>query len=173
MTPLDLPLPNPRPAVRRAGALGVLMVVLLTNGCASGATSTPAPDSIAEVASASPESPTPIPTLEATTEEATEAPSGAVTIAVGPGPRFTPDQITAPAGTVVFFLDTQQIDEGIVHNLVIATAVGELPLAKSANLTQEHSVTFTVHDMGPGTYEFWCTFEGHLEGGMKGKLTIT
>jgi plastocyanin len=173
MTPLDLPLPNPSPAVRRAGALGVLMVALLTNGCASGATSTPASDSIAEVASAGPEAPTPIPTLEATTEEATEAPSGAITMTVGPGPRFTPDQITAPAGTVVFFLDTQQIDEGIVHNLVIATAIGELPLAKSATLTHEHSVTFTVRDMEPGTYEFWCTFEGHLEGGMKGTLTIT
>lgn len=98
-------------------------------------------------------------------------PSDAITIAIPGGPRFTPDQLTAQAGTVVFFLDMQEAD--VVHNMLIASEVGDPPLAKSAVLEPGQSVIFTVHGLEPGSYEFWCTFEGHLAGGMKGTLTVT
>jgi uncharacterized cupredoxin-like copper-binding protein len=137
-------------------------------GCAAPAASLPASSSAAETASPSPSA---IPTLEATTEEAAEAPPGAITVTVGPGPDFAPDDITAAAGTVVFFLDARPAD--IIHNMVIAINIGDVPLAKSANLEGGQTVIFTVHDLEPGTYEFWCSFPGHLESGMRGTLTIT
>jgi uncharacterized cupredoxin-like copper-binding protein len=140
---------------------------MVVAGCAAPATSITASSSAAETASASP---TAVPTLEATTEEAAEAPPGAITIAV-PGPDFVPNEITAPAGTVVFFLDARPAD--ILHNMVIAINAGDVPLAKSANLEAGQTVVFTVHGIEPGTYEFWCTFPGHFEAGMRGTLTIT
>jgi uncharacterized cupredoxin-like copper-binding protein len=147
------------------------MVALIVAGCAAPAASIPESSSAAEAASPSSiATPTAVPTLEATTEEAAEAPRGAITIAV-PGPDFVPNEITAPAGTVVFFLDARPAD--ILHNMVIAINAGDLPLAKSANLEAGRTVVFTVHGIAPGTYEFWCTFPGHFEAGMKGTLTIT
>ena len=146
--------------VYRIGRLGVLAVALAATGCAAPAATTPAASSVASSPSTSEAvTETPVPTLEATTEDATEAPAGAITVTIT-GLSFNPDQLTAPAGTVVFFIDTQQLNEDIHHNMTIAPEIGDLPLAKSAVLTHEHSVVFKVHDMEPGIYQFWCTFEG-------------
>jgi uncharacterized cupredoxin-like copper-binding protein len=160
------------PHVRRdAYPIGLLSVALVVAACAGPATSVP-PSSAAATESPSPiATPTAIPTLEASTEEAVEAPPGAISVTVGPGPDYVPADITAPAGTVVFFLDARQAD--VLHNVVIAINAGDLPLAKSANLDAGTAAVFTVHDLEPGTYEFWCTFPGHFEAGMKGTLTIT
>ena len=35
------------------------------------------------------------------------------------------------------------------------------------------SVLFTVKDMPPGTYTFWCEVERHASLGMVGTLTVT
>ena len=149
----------------------VLIVALVVTGCAAPGASGPVSSSAAENASPSTiATPTAIPTLEATTEEASETPSGAITVAVGHGPYFVPADITAPAGTVTFFLDATQAD--VLHNMVIAINAGDLPLAKSANLEAGRAVVFTVHGLEPGTYEIWCSFPGHFEAGMRGTLTI-
>jgi plastocyanin len=171
LRPPKLPLPYPRRGVYPIGRLGILIVALVVAGCAAPATSVP-PSSAAETDSPEPiATPTAIPTLEASTEEAAEAPPGAIAVIVGPGPDFVPADITAPAGTVAFFLDARQAD--VLHNMVIAINAGDVALAKSANLDAGMAAVFTVHGLEPGTYEVWCSFPGHFEAGMKGTLTIT
>ena len=168
----DLRVPYPHRAPYRIELLGVLIVAVWLAGCAAPIASLPASGTAAETSSPSQlATPTAIPTLEATTEEAAEAPPDAIPVIVGPGPDFVPADISAPAGTVVFFLDARPAD--VLHNMVIAIDAGDVPLAKSANLEAGQAVIFTVHGLEPGTYEFWCSFPGHFESGMKGTLTIT
>jgi plastocyanin len=163
-------------------------VALSASACASAspAASTPATatstvptaaPSVAAVASPSraPAS-TPIPTLTSTTEAATVAPSGAVSIKMteDAGPRFAPDVVTAKAGTVAFFLtNVLNTDAGpIDHSMAIGPELHK-PLAGSTFIHVENSAVFTVEGLTPGTYRFWCQVQDHAAKGMVGTLTIT
>jgi plastocyanin len=103
--------------------------------------------------------------------EADTAPPGAVTITID-GLKFLPDELTVKAGTVVFFLDTTA---GLYpHNMLIGAGPAEgPPLATSQTLSETQSAIFTVHDLPPGTYTFWCSLRDHVLAGMKGTLTVT
>ncbi len=107
--------------------------------------------------------PTPIPTLASTTEPASVAPAGAVHIAMGvpdAQPRFTPDKATAKAGTVVIYLENVPGTIGAPdHNMRIGPAIGQV-LAATPNIRAKETVTFTVKDLAPGTYLYWCAVLG-------------
>lgn len=119
---------------------------------------------------------TPIPTLSSTTEEATVAPSGAISFKLteDAGPRFQPDQATAKAGNVVIFLqNVLNVDAGpFAHNMAIGPKI-HVPLANSLIIYSERSAVFTVEGLTPGTYTFWCRVQDHATKGMVGTLTIT
>jgi plastocyanin len=121
--------------------------------------------------------PTPIPTLASTTENATVAPSGAILIemkALGGGSaRFAPDQTTAKTGTVVFFLkNVRGVLMQVDHNMVIGPEIYKV-LARSSFVRAEESAIFTVQGLTPGSYTFWCEVGTHAANGQVGTLTVT
>jgi plastocyanin len=131
-----------------------------------------------------PPAPTPAPTLASTSTVATKAPKGAIPVvltAIDPDhglPVFQPDNLTAKAGTVVFFLQNVPPPWGSPdHNMWIGPSIG-VPLAGSTDLKPKTNVIFTVKGLTPGSYMFWCTIAApdgntHASYGMKGTLTIT
>lgn len=118
----------------------------------------------------------PMPTLSSTTEDATVAPSGAISLKLteDAGPRFQPDQATSKAGNVVIFLENVlNVDAGpFDHNMAIGPKL-RVPLAASQVIRSERSAVFTVEGLTPGTYTFWCQVQDHAAKGMVGTLTIT
>ena len=118
------------------------------------------------------------PTLQATVEEASEAPAGAIDILMTDGPDFDPKEVTAAAGDLVFFLRSAEVNGRIVHNFFIGSDVDRPPLAKGPTLQAGDSVVFTVYGIEPGTYTYWCTVpsidgQPHWQHGMIGTLTVT
>lgn len=105
------------------------------------------------------------------------------------GPRFQPDNVTAKAGTVVFFLENVPSATLLPdHNMRIGPAcVSFYPdgsvrtghvLAGTPDIGPKEMATFTVNGLTPGTYVFWCSVEAgdagnHASNGMVGILTIT
>lgn len=117
--------------------------------------------------------PTPAPTLVSTSEKASQAPPDAVSIdmgAFGP-PRFTPDQVTAKAGEVVFFLKNVGDQYEGYHDFVIGPVLYQ-GLARSPTINGGESVIFTIEDLPAGIYAFWCEVEQHASLGMVGALTV-
>lgn len=118
------------------------------------------------------------PTLRATTVEATDAPAGAISVVLTDDPGFDPNEITAEAGDLVFFLHSDQANQGIVHNFFLGSDVHSPPLAKGPTLQRGESAIFTVYGIEPGTYTYWCSVpgrdgQGHWYNGMIGTLTVT
>jgi uncharacterized cupredoxin-like copper-binding protein len=108
--------------------------------------------------------------LQTDTTEADEAPPGAIDVQAGFGPKFVPKRITAAAGTVVFFLHNLPT-EPVQHSFIIGKKLYE-PIAIGPTLSPRESVIFTVFDLEPGQYVFWCAIEDHAADGMTGTLTI-
>ena len=154
-----------------------LTVAILMFGCAApsaqSATGTPA-GSIAGEPSVSA-----APTLAFTVQEADQAPAGAIEILLTFGPVFEPEEVSAAAGTIVFFLQNDQGDgPPAAHNFLLGTSMEEPPLAASPTLSSGQAVVFTVEGVEPGTYTYWCTVPGpdgrsHAVYGMVGTLTVT
>ena len=86
------------------------------------------------------------------------------------GPKYTPDGVSAAAGTVTFFLDNVPVLP-VEHNMAIGPQPGTV-LARSGFVRANKSAVFTVDGLTPGTYTFWCEVADHLERGMVGTLTI-
>lgn len=161
----------------------LLAVVFATGGCGSSGASTVTDAIPATVppssgaASASPPAPTPDPTpdptLASTSEEASEAPPDAISIDMGVfgPPRFGPDQVTARAGEVVFFLENVGDQCEGYHDFVVGPALYQ-GLARSSTIKGGESVIFTIEDLPAGTYAFWCEVEQHASLGMVGTLTV-
>ena len=88
---------------------------------------------------------------------------------------FVPDEATAKAGTVTFFLRNVP---GDAHNFLLGTAVDTPPLAKSPVMISSETGILTIEDLAPGTYAYWCTVPDplgtpHWQDGMVGTLTVT
>jgi plastocyanin len=79
----------------------------------------------------------------------------------------------AAADTVTFFLDTSNVEAGVLHNVKIGPAMPPaLAIAESERFDREQSVVFTVSGLAPGTYAFWCSVGEHYAYGMHGTLTV-
>ena len=122
------------------------------------------------------------PTLTASFEEANsfaDPPAGSIEIVMTFGPKFEPEEATATAGTVTFFLVNDKGDGlPIAHNFLLGTAVDAPPLASSPVMGSGEAGILTVQDLEPGTYAYWCTIAGpdgnpHSHQGMVGTLTVT
>ena len=156
----------------------LVAVTIAVGGCGSAGATTSTTSTVATSPTAAP---TAIPTLASTTEQASQAPTGSIPIKMAlpnAEPRFEPDSVTAKAGTVVFFLENVPGAIGSPdHNMRIGPAVGQV-LAATPNVRAKGTVTFTVSDLAPGTYLYWCSVVGldgnsHAYNGMVGTLTVT
>ena len=83
---------------------------------------------------------------------------------------FTPNNLSAPAGKVVFFLVNDGKSQS--HDMVIRDSTGKR-LAASDLISVGDSVVFTVANIAAGSYSIFCDQPGHEGSGMKGTLTIT
>lgn len=112
---------------------------------------------------------------------------------------FDREEITVPNGLVT--LTFKNMAEAVQHNWVLVnggddvakeinaaaqaqsraarSAEGALPPADTPGLllatpmlNPGEEITVTFQPPGPGTYEFICTFPGHYEAGMRGKLIV-
>jgi plastocyanin len=146
-------------------SFALTVVLVAVSSCSQQAATSPS-GSVAPSASA----------VQGTTEEATEAPPGAIVVTVGHArSRFDPDQITAPAGTLTFFIDHvgTEAEGSESHQMSIGLEVGQLPLVASDIIKPGHSAVFTVTGLGPGSYFYWCYVNSHYAEGMVGTLTVT
>jgi uncharacterized cupredoxin-like copper-binding protein len=84
--------------------------------------------------------------------------------------KFTPSDVSVPAGKVVFFLVND--GNGTSHDLVIQDSTGKT-IAKSELVSAGDSVVLTVDNIAAGTYTILCDQPGHEASGMKGTLTVT
>ena len=93
-------------------------------------------------------------------------------------PVYQPNNLTAKAGTVVFFLqNVPAVFAAPDHNMMIGPSVGTT-LAGSTDVKRSRDVIFTVKGLTPGSYVFWCSIVApdgntHATHGMMGSLTIT
>ena len=72
---------------------------------------------------------------------------------------------TVKAGTVTIKLVN---DSPLEHNVAVAQGARELGRSD----TVQGSETELKVDLRPGTYEFYCTVDGHRAAGMEGTLTV-
>jgi uncharacterized cupredoxin-like copper-binding protein len=63
-------------------------------------------------------------------------------------------------------------DDSVRHDMIVGDAVGHR-FASSDRVDPGHDLVFTIDDLPPGTYKFWCSVGVHAASGMKGILTIT
>ena len=116
-------------------------------------------------------------------EAANQAPAGAIAIEMkgeAETPRYAPPTITVPSGKVVLYLVNVPIappNFGPAHNVVIGPVVGGEALAASETVQAGKSGVFTLDNVPPGTYAFWCTVSAghapHYTNGQVGTLTVT
>jgi plastocyanin len=112
--------------------------------------------------------------LTATTAPAETAPANAITVEMSSF-MFDPSEITAPPGTVTFFL--QNVGAGNDptalqrHNLAIGLDRDHV-LASSDYISAGKAAIFTVDGLEPGAYMVWCTVPHHAENGMVGTLIV-
>lgn len=175
---------NPDEAMNQRTTARLLALSIAVGGCSSSAmtNSDPAPSqTMPPPTSAASRSPlvgaatsTPGPTLKTTTEVTTKAPPGAISIEMGvtTPPRYKPDQLTAKAGDVVFFLKNGKGVFRAHHDMVIGPELYQV-LARSSQVKTGDSVLFTVQGLPAGTYRYWCEVERHASIGMVGTLTVT
>jgi plastocyanin len=82
---------------------------------------------------------------------------------------FSPSDITAPHGKVVFYL----VNTGTVsHDMIIRDSTKNR-VAGSDLVSAGDSFVFTVDAIAAGSYTFFCDQPGHETSGMHGTLTIT
>jgi plastocyanin len=122
------------------------------------------------------------PSVTGTTETVDQAPAGALEVQVSAVTvKFHPDELTAPAGTIVIFIHnetTNTVGES-PHNMMIGVDLPPTPALVGSSLVQPgESATFTVVGLEPGTYRFWCSYASqdygsHHAAGMVGTLTVT
>ena len=112
--------------------------------------------------------------LTATTAPAETAPADAITVEMSSF-MYDPSDITAPPGTVTFFLQNVGAGDDPIalqrHNLAIGLDQDHV-LASSGYVDAGEAAIFTVEGLEPGTYTVWCTVPHHAENGMVGTLIV-
>ena len=97
----------------------------------------------------------------------TPATGGASTVKVGESEyKLTPSSVNAKAGSATFEVTN---DGKIPHDLEIEGSGVE---KKTATIQPGGNAKLTV-DLKPGTYEMYCTIDGHKDLGMEGKVTVS
>ena len=115
------------------------------------------------------------------TEAASAPPAGAITVGMSSF-KFTPDKLTAKAGTLVLYLVNEEpllrpgatSDEQLenMHSLAVQNESG-LTIAVSDRIEGTKTATFTVEALPAGQYTIVCRISGHGFRGQTGTLEVT
>lgn len=171
----------------RARLVGAFIAgVILCSGCggAPPTAATPEPTSMPTATTTPTAAPTsaptttaPLATFASSSELAASPPPGAVALDltfVHDQPRFQPSSTQASAGTITFFLRNVRYLT-VPHDFRFGPALLQRQ-AGSPLIQAGQSITFTVENVPPGTYTFWCDVSGggtaHYAQGMVGTLTV-
>ncbi len=95
----------------------------------------------------------------------------------GPPPHYLPKDLVTKSGDIVFFVTNTSLGShtiAIGHGPLNMTPdrVTNVPDALSGIVLTGHTATFSVDQLPPGAYVFWCTIDGHALEGMTGTLTV-
>lgn len=85
--------------------------------------------------------------------------------------RYSVTAIDTKAGPFVVHLVNQE-ELSVRHDMIVGDALGHR-FASSDKVDPDHDLVFTVDDLPPGTYDFWCSIDKHAALGMKGTITVT
>ena len=85
--------------------------------------------------------------------------------------RYSVTSMEAKAGRLVVHLVNNE-DLSVRHDMIVGDALGHR-FASSDRLDPGQDLVFTIEDLPPGTYNFWCSVDKHAALGMKGILTVT
>ena len=97
------------------------------------------------------------------------APAGSIQVTMTDF-KFSPSNITAPHGKVVFWLINAS--GTAAHDLAIRDSSNNR-LAVSELVSAGDTKEFDVANIDAGSYTIYCTQQGHEASGMFGKLTVT
>lgn len=115
------------------------------------------------------------PSLDATFEPTASAPPGALEVRLGTCCRlaFVPTSLTLPAGRATLFLiNPVNPDHPFDHDIRVGPEIGRA-LASSPVLKNGETGIWTIDDLPPGSYAYWCSVNQHYQQGMFGTLTVT
>lgn len=143
-----------RPTVWRhaAAILVVALTVLVAVGCGSSKTETSSTAASTQAASA------PSPAGSGTVKLSAD-PSGAI--------KFTRTALSAKAGKVTLVM-TNPGSSGVEHGIAIEGS----GVDKDGPIVAPGSTSTLTVTLKPGTYTFYCPFDGHKAQGMTGKLAV-
>ena len=163
--------------------LVVSAVASTLNACgassdASGSNAAPAPTSASTVTPtttttttvAAPAATVAEPTTLAHRSHTGPPPAGAIEQVMNTN-SYSVTAIKAKAGQLVVHLVNQE-DLSVRHDMVVGDALGHR-FASSDRVSPGEDLVFTIDDLPPGTYEFWCSIDKHAALGMKGIITVT
>ena|SRR5581483_7347632 len=153
---------------KQAMIIGAVVVILLIGGGVylAGKNNTPAPaDQTQITVQSSPEVVT-SPASEATSPASSQAPTGAVKelTVEGSNFKFVPNTLTVNKGDTVklTFKNTGGMHDLVIDQLNVRTKV--------IGSGQTDTVTFTASQAG--TFQYYCSVDGHRAMGMVGTLTV-
>ena len=81
---------------------------------------------------------------------------------------FSPKDLSAPAGKVVFYLENAGQTS---HDMVVFDS-SQKQVAKSDVVQAGNNLVFTIDNLAAGSYAIVCDLPGHREAGMVGTLTV-
>jgi plastocyanin len=169
--------------------IGFVQLLVFTSGlvaACTGATSTqlvppatPTSDTLPATSAPPRPSPTTAALVVGETTPASSAPPGAISLRADSNSfAYQQTGLWAKTGTVSVFISNVAPEgqrTGRQHNMAIGTSLGE-PLLVSDSISEGKSAVFTIEDLPPGNYVFFCTISDagvqHYQLGMVGALTV-
>ena len=157
--------------------LGLVVAAALLVACSSSGgsrsaatTAATSGESPATTAVAEPTTAVGEPTTLAHSSDTGTPPAGAIE-QVMKNTTYSVTAITAKAGRFVVHLVNQD-GPPVRHDMVVGDALGRR-FASSETVEPGQDLVFTIDDLPPGTYKFFCGLSDHARAGMKGTITVT
>lgn len=82
--------------------------------------------------------------------------------------KFTPSDVSAKPGKVVFFL----VNSGSTAHDMVVTGPDSRQVGRSELVQPGNTATLELDNLVAGSYPLRCDQPGHAEAGMKGTLTV-
>jgi plastocyanin len=88
----------------------------------------------------------------------------------GPPPRFAPTELSVSGASATFYL--VNMATGVDPHSFAIGGTNYRSIVSTGPIERGHSMVFTVQDLPPGQYIFWCTISDHAALGMRGTIEV-